>query len=109
GLEAGPLWLMDAGIDIVVAIGRWIAVATGEGGQIAAAPLWALLAVVIGLLWLSLWRERWRVLGVAPIIIGLAAWGSAPRPAILIDETGSVAAVRGADGRYAVAGDGADF
>ncbi|MCW5696613.1 MAG: ComEC/Rec2 family competence protein [Bauldia sp.] len=109
GLEAAPFRLMDIGIDLVVAIGRWIDAWTGDGGRIAAAPLWALLAVVTGMLWLSLWREKWRLLGVAPVIIGLAAWGSAPRPAIMVDETGSVAAVRGEDGRYHVAGDGADF
>jgi competence protein ComEC len=109
GLEEGPLWLMNKGIDVVVAIARWIADWTGEGGRIAAAPLWALVAVVVGILWLCLWRERWRLLGVAPIVLGLAAWGSAPRPAIMIDETGSAVAVRAPDGRYAVAGDGADF
>jgi competence protein ComEC len=65
--------------------------------------------VVLGGLWLALWREHWRLAGVVPIVVALAGWGTAPRPDILIDESGSVAAVRGPDGSYAVIGDGADF
>jgi competence protein ComEC len=61
-----------------------------------------LLLFVAGFLWLILWRERWRLLGLAPMLVAIPAAMLAPRPDILVDERGTTAAVRGADGRLAI-------
>jgi competence protein ComEC len=61
-----------------------------------------LLLASAGGLWLCLWRQAWRLAGVAAIIIGLAAIWLTPRPDILVDGEGKFFAVRAADGRLMV-------
>ena len=66
--------------------------------------------VVAGFLWLALWRERWRLAGLVPMLAAVPIALTAPRPDILIDERGVTVAVRGGDGRLAIVdGKGASF
>jgi competence protein ComEC len=109
GLEHLPLSVMDFGLRYIVAVAEKVSDWTGNSGLVPAAPIAALLLVGLGLVWLCLWRERWRLLGVPALIAGVLLAGSAPLPIVLIEETGSAVVVRGADGRYAVLGGGADF
>ena len=67
-------------------------------------PPAALLLMVAGFLWLALWRERWRLAGVIPILLALPLTFLLPRPSVLINEDGTTVAVRGADGRFSVMG-----
>ena len=68
------------------------------------APVSALLLVVAGFLWLAIWRERWRYLGLLPLVVAVPIAALAPHPDILIAETGTTAAIRGSDGRYRIVG-----
>jgi competence protein ComEC len=68
------------------------------------APALSLLLAVAGFLWLALWRERWRLAGAVPLLAAIPIALLAPRPDILVDDKGSAAAVRGADGRYQIIG-----
>ena len=65
---------------------------------VPAMPAWGLLAGAIGGLWLCLAAGRMRLLGLLAIPIVLAASLFAPAPQILVDTTGRLAAVQGADG-----------
>ncbi|HET7717364.1 MAG TPA: ComEC/Rec2 family competence protein [Bauldia sp.] len=102
GLEHLALVPMGWGIDWVVLVGEMVAGWSEGWGGIRAVPAAALLLVVAGFLWLALWRERWRLLGLVPMLAAIPVALAAPQPDILIDAGGRVVAVRGGDGRYAV-------
>jgi competence protein ComEC len=54
--------------------------------------------MVAGFLWLTLWQERWRLVGLAPIVVALPIALAAVPPDIIVDEDSTAVAVRGADG-----------
>ncbi|MHA1560340.1 MAG: ComEC/Rec2 family competence protein [Alphaproteobacteria bacterium] len=109
GLEGAPLWLVDLGLSYIIGIAEMVANWTGDAGLVASAPVGALLAVAIGLVWLCLWRTRWRLVGIPMILIGISAAALGPRPDLLIEESGEVVAVRAADGTYRVIGSGSTY
>ena len=98
GLEAIALAPMGWGIDAVVWIARMVASQPGAVTLVPAMPPAGLLTIVVGGLWLCLWRSRWRFLGIAVIGGGMAMAGLERRPDILVDGEAKVMAVRGADG-----------
>lgn len=110
GLEAAPLWVMQWGLQWMVAVADATATWSEGWGGMRALPAGALLLIVGGMLWLMLWGERWRWLGVVPIALAIPIAVLAPRPALLVDEAASAVAVRGDAGRFAIlGGKGADF
>ena len=99
GLEGLALAPMGWGIDAVVWIASRVAEQPGAVTLVPAMPPAALLAIVVGGLWLCLWRSRWRFLGIAVIGGGMMIAGLAQRPDILVDGEAKVMAVRGEDGQ----------
>jgi competence protein ComEC len=94
GLEAGPLSVMALGINAVLACAVWVASLPGATLRVPTLPDSALVFMVLGGLWLLLWRTRWRLLGVAPIGLGLAMVPTLIRPDILIGRDGRALMVR---------------
>jgi competence protein ComEC len=71
-------------------------------GAVIALPgfeLFPLMLMVLGGLWLLLWRGRWRLWGLIAIAGGLALSPFAARPDIWIDREGHLMALRLKDGR----------
>jgi competence protein ComEC len=99
GLEAGPLWLMGLGIEVMTWCARSVASLPGAVGRLPAIPTLAFAAMVAGGLWLMLWRTRWRLLGLVSIALGVAMAPLMPRPDVLVGRGGELVAVRGPDGR----------
>ncbi len=102
GLEPLALAPMGWGIDAVVAVARVVA---GWPGAVAVLPALSpagFALVVLGGLWLCLWRTGWRLAGAAAIVGGLAMLVSARTPDVLVNERGSLIAIRGEDGRLAL-------
>jgi competence protein ComEC len=63
-----------------------------------AMPRGAFALMVIGGLWLCLWRTRWRIAGLAPALLG-AAWALAtPAPDLLVTGDGQHLAIRTPEG-----------
>jgi competence protein ComEC len=110
GLEYLPLAAMSLGLDWVGTVAaRTSAWSTGYG-SVPMAPALALVLTVAGLLWLALWRERWRLAGVVPVALAVPLALLAPRPALVVDAEAKAVAVRSDDGRYAIlGGKGANF
>jgi competence protein ComEC len=104
GLEGVPLTIMKWGLAWITAVAEKTADWTAGIGDVAMPPLAALLLMIAGFLWLALWRERWRLAGLAPVLIALPVALLAPHPVALVNEDGTAAAVRGADGRLSLLG-----
>lgn len=110
GLEAWPLWLMGKGIEAMVACAYAVAGLPGAVTRLPAIPDVALALMVIGGLWLCLWRTRWRLLGLAGVAAGLGVAPGLPRPDVLVGRDGQLVAIRGSDRRLsALTGPGATF
>ena len=64
GLEYWALLPMAWGIEAMLWIGRTVAGWSGAVALLPAMPGWALAMVALGGLWLCIWQNRWRWLGV---------------------------------------------
>lgn len=98
GLE--PWFLQPAAVfvSVILDTADWVASLPGAVRTVATPPPAAALAMVGGMLVLSLVQARWRLAGFALIAAGLLAGGSAQRPIVLVERDGKVAAIRNADG-----------
>lgn len=98
GLEEPALAAMAWGVGLILDTARFIAGLPGATALVPAMPAWGLAAVGLGGVWLCLWRQRWRALGLLPVLAGLASPALAPRPDVLVSADGALMAVRAADG-----------
>lgn len=99
GLEGLALAPMGLGVDGVIAVARLVAGWPGAISLVPAMPLWGLLALTVGGLWVCLWWRPWRLAGILAVALGgTSPWLIAP-PDILIDGEARLLAVRGADGQ----------
>jgi competence protein ComEC len=99
GLESAPLHLLGAGLDVMLAMGRFVSGLPGAVTASRAFPIAALALLSLGGLWLLLWRKAWRWLGVLPLAAGVIIALSARPPDILVAADARTVAVRGDDGR----------
>jgi competence protein ComEC len=104
GLEAYPLAMMGWGVEFMTLVAYKVAEWSGGGGAVPMAPSLALLLAAGGLLWLCLWRERWRLLGLVPLAFAPLVMFTAAHPDVVINAAGTAVAVRGADGDYRILG-----
>ena len=104
GLEAWALEPMGWGIDAVIAIADTIARQPGASFYVPTLPVWGLVLIALGGLWLILWRRPWRLAGLAGVAAGLASLAFVPPPDLLISGDGHTLAVRKADGTLVFAG-----
>lgn len=105
GLEALPLAVMAWGIDMLLGVARFVA--SIPGAQVRAPPIApvCLFLIAAGMLWLCLWRKRWRLFGLAPIALGLALIPVLiDPPDIFVAPSGTAVAVRDAEGVLRVSG-----
>jgi competence protein ComEC len=98
GLDEWPLKIMGFGIDLMMSVAKYVASLPGAIIHLAAFPFAALLIIVLGGLWLIIWRRRWRLAGLALIGAGIALTSLHKKPDILIDRDAKAIAVRGKDG-----------
>lgn len=73
GLEAPALAVMGWGCEAVLAVAREVASWPGAATGARPIPPWGLAVFAFGMLWLCLWRARWRWLGVPAMALGLAS------------------------------------
>ncbi len=95
---------MGLASEMVLKVAHWVATIEHSTVTIPAFGPSVLLSFVAALLWTALWTTRLRWLGILPLVFGVAFAAKPERPEILIERDGSGIAVRGADGRLAVAG-----
>ncbi len=98
GLEAWPLLAMGMGIDAMTWIAYAVARLPGAVGRIPAVPTAAFTLMMLGGLWLCLFRTRLRLFGLVLVAAGLGLAPLRDRPDVLIGRDGALVAVRTASG-----------
>lgn len=102
GLGAPFWWVAAHALDLLLWIAHIAAKAPGSVAMLPGMPDGAFGLLVVGLLWLMLWRTRIRFAGLAPIVLG-AAWAlSIPAPDLLISGDGQHLAIRTPEGGIAM-------
>jgi competence protein ComEC len=105
GLEGPPLHVMALGSDLLFLVSDRVAALPGSEVRAPAMAALSLALIAAGLLWLCLWRLRWRLLGVPAVALGLALAPLLTDPAdVLVAPDGRVVAVRDASGALRVSG-----
>ena len=103
GLEKLGLVPMGWGIDLTIAVARWVAVLPGNVWTVPRLPTIGAVLIALGGCWLCLWQGRWRWWGSAGIAAGLATMLLTRPPDIILADFGRLLAARAADGDYRVA------
>ena len=90
------LWIMGEGIRLVLELAHGVANWTGARLPVPHMPGWGLLASLLGICWLCLWRGawRWRV-GFIVLALGCLSPWCRQQPDILFDPTGQMIGIRG--------------
>lgn len=102
GAEAWALAPMGWGLELVIQSAKAVAAWPGAVTLMPAMPVWGLVLISLGGLWLCLWRWVWRLWGLAVIAAGFSAMIWVEPPQILIDGAGRVLAIKADDGRMLV-------
>lgn len=102
GLGAYPLQVVGFGIAQVNRITAWVSSLDGASYLVVSEPLWDLLLIVFGGLWLCIWRGKIRHLGWLGIFIGMLSIGTVAKPDILISADAKVVALRDNNNRLVV-------
>lgn len=102
GWGAPAWWFTGKALALVLWIARTVASAPGAVAAWPAMPDGAFALMILGGLWLALWRTRVRRLGLAPLLAG-AVWAMlTPAPDVVVTGDGRHLAIRGDDGRIAL-------
>ncbi len=102
GAEALGLAPMGWGVEMVLAVAERVASWPGSVSLAPAMPMWGLVLMTLGGLWLCLWRGPWRASGLAGAAAGLMAFAAHDPPDVLIDGQGKLMAARTAAGELAM-------
>jgi len=102
GYDALAWKAMGWGIDVMLAIARWVSALPGAEGRIPAFSLTALLLATAGFLLVAISVSRIRYAGVPLFAAAFFLAANTPRPDVLIDAEAHTVAVRGADGKLAI-------
>ncbi len=105
-----PFWrAMGDGIEWILFVAARVARLKGAVHLVPAAPWTVLATIVMGGLMLVLLRGRVRLAGMVFLVVGLALWGQARPPDILISGEGGLVGAMGATGRWLSRSRGAGF
>ncbi|WP_294005118.1 ComEC/Rec2 family competence protein [Sphingomonas sp.] len=94
-----PLWAATGwSIDLMLAIAHHVGSAKGAVAMLPTMPIWAFASMVLGGLWLCLWRSRLSRWGMVPIVLGASGAALAPSPDLLVTGDGRHLALVREDG-----------
>ncbi|WP_150125391.1 ComEC/Rec2 family competence protein [Sphingomonas sp. LM7] len=102
GIGAPVWWLTARSLELLLWLAHVTASAPGAVAALPAMPGGAYALIVVGGLWVALWRTGVRWAGVAPFAAGLAWALLTPAPDLLVTGDGRHLAIRTADGAMAL-------
>jgi competence protein ComEC len=100
GLDAWPLAFLDRGITLMIEGSKWFATLPYANFSLSSPSFAGFLLIVYGGLWLCLWRQNWRFIGVPAIILGTLTLLAYKPYDVLISDDASKIMVRQSDGGY---------
>ncbi|HWK36920.1 ComEC/Rec2 family competence protein [Sphingomonas sp.] len=102
GLGAPVWWLCARSLDLLLWIAHATAATPGAITALPAMPRGAFGLMIAGGLWIMLWKTRWRLCGLIPVVLG-AGWAIAtPAPDLIVTGDGRHLALRTVDGGLAL-------
>lgn len=102
GLDYYPLQIVGFGIAKVNEITAYVSSLPNAGYQILSMPLWGLMLVVFGGLWLCLWQMPWRKWGWLGVICGMLSIMTVKTPDVMTDADAEVLAVKDNQGELVI-------
>ncbi len=84
GLEGPALAVLGWGCAAVLAVAREVASWPGAASMARPIPSWGLACFAFGMVWLCLWRARWRWAGVPLMVLGLCSAALHRPPDVLV-------------------------
>ncbi|HTI84891.1 MAG TPA: ComEC/Rec2 family competence protein [Acetobacteraceae bacterium] len=100
GWEWPALVVMGWGIEGVLWIAHTAAALPGATWMAPHMPPWGIVVVAFGMIWLSLWRSRLRLVGIAVMLAGLLSPLLERPPDILVSAEARLIAVRTPEGAF---------
>ncbi len=94
GLEYWTLKLVGFGVGLVNDITDYVSHLPNAGYQVLSMPLWGLLLVVFGILWLCIWTAPWRRWGLLVAMTGMLSIAAVHVPDLIVNDRGNLFAVR---------------
>jgi len=98
GWESIALTPMSWGLELVIRVAGRVSAWPGSVTLLPAIPVWGLLSLSFGFIWLCLWRKRWRVWGGLPIAFGISSLLFVEIPDLLVDTRGQLVALKNIKG-----------
>jgi len=95
-------WATRVTLDLLLWIARTTAALPGAVAPLPAMPGGAYALMIVGGLWVALWRTRWRRLGGVPLLCGMLWAVATPAPDLLVTGDGRHVAVRTQGGEVAL-------
>ena len=101
-LEVWALKIVGFGVEKVNEITAYVASMPEAGYRVVAMPFWGLLLIVLGGLWLCIWRLKWRLWGWMLILIGGLSILTIRIPDAMADKYGEVFALKDEQGKLVI-------
>ena len=102
GLGAPIWWLCDLALASLLSLAHFVSSRPGAVTLLPTMPIGAFAITVIGGIWLCLWRDRWRLLGLIPVSIGALLIITNRAPDLYITSDGKHVGVRNEAGELAM-------
>ena len=101
GLEWLPLKIVGYGLSLTNRLTVWVSSLPYATDYVMPMPVWGLILITMGGLWLCLWYGRWRRWGALIFVIGCLSILTTERPEIIIDsEIKTIAVLNHNSGKY---------
>lgn len=94
GLDYYALRITGYGVSLVNDIVFDVASMDNASILVPSFPVWGLLLMSFGFLWLCIWQRKWRIWGFIAIFIGFLSIFTSKQPDILINDDASVVAIK---------------
>jgi competence protein ComEC len=108
GADFIPLKIVGWGVRWVNGVTEWVSSLPNAGFKVLSMPLWGLILIVFGGLWICLWQKRWRRLGLVPLLIGVCSLFFRSVPDALYSADAQDFACRDQDGRMVIVSEKTD-
>ncbi len=102
GLGAPVWWICEKALSSLLMLAHYVSSRPGSVTMLPTMPLMAFGLAIVGGLWLSLWSQRWRLWGLAPIALGVLMIAMTRAPDLYIMGDGRHVGIRNDDGELAM-------